>query len=141
MSLGDIVGRNGLHGEVFRNLHLVAVCHDLAISQHISTTFVGDETSLLFADLFNGALVEMVAVFMGNEDIIGFRHRCVVDRPLSEFTHGVYLNLLSFIDDSDASVRQRIEFDGLTALCLEHIHFRCVLCRRHLFLFPCENTT
>ena len=83
----------------------------------------------------------MVAVFMGNEDKIGFRHRCVVDRPLSEFTHGVYLNLLSVIDDSDASVHQRIEFDGLAALCLEHVHFRCVLCRRHLFLFPCENTT
>ena len=76
-----------------------------------------------------GGLVEVVAMLVGHEDVVGLGHRGIVDGAVAQLRHRVDLYLLVVADHADAGVHQGIELQRLAALGLEDVHL--VVVRRH----------
>ena len=125
MPFGRVVGRNGFHQNI-THLHLVTVFHHLSITNHFRATRIGDELGFVISECGYGFLVEVVAVFVGYEDVVSLRHRGVISSTVAKFADGINLNFLSIINNADAGMHQGIELDGLAALGEEGVNLRIV---------------
>ena len=65
---------NSLYLYTIGQCGLLSVSHSGAISQHVGTSAVGDEAGVVGSECSDGTLVEMVAVLVGHEYVVGFRH-------------------------------------------------------------------
>ena len=79
----------------------------------------------------------MVAVFVGDEDVVSFRHGGIVDGSVPQLGHGVDFNLVAIELDADAGVHESVELDLLSAFCLEDVGF-VGLCRSLLGAGTCQ---
>ena len=82
-SLGRVIGGHCLHLEVIGNLLLVSIRHHLTSSVHLHTTLVHNELRALIRQNLDSLLIEVVAMLMGDEQIVGLGHCGIVDRTVS----------------------------------------------------------
>ena len=125
-TLRRIICRNGLHRKALGNLQLVAIGHHLTRTVHVGTALIGDETRCRAREQLDGLLVKVVAMLMGDEEIIGLRHSGIVDYLVTQFRHGINLNLLPVILNTDTGMNEGMELDGLPALGRKLIYLVCV---------------
>lgn len=78
-SLCGVIGGHGLYRDVFE-CRLLTIAHDLAITQHVCTALVGNQLRLVASQLLDSLLVEVVAMLVGDEDVVGLGHRTIVYR-------------------------------------------------------------
>ena len=121
MPFGVVVGRYGFHADAVGYLLAVAVLHDFACTEHVGTALVGNESRLGTAEGGEGALIEVVAMLMGDKDVVGLRHGRIVDDFLSHLADGVNLYFLAVVLDADAGMDEAVELDFLATGCAEHI--------------------
>ena len=121
MPLGVVVGRYSFHADAVGYLLAVAVLHGLACTEHVGTALVGDKSRLGTAEGGEGTLVEVVAMLMGDEDIVGLWHGRIVDDFLSHLADRVNLYFLAVVLDADAGMDEAVELEFLAAGGAEHI--------------------
>ena len=121
-SLGVVVGGHGLDVEVVGQLQVVAVGHHFALAELVGAALVGNEARLLIGEQPDGLGVEVVAMLVGDEDVVGLGQGGKVDGTLAQLAHGVDLDFLAVVFDADAAVHEGVETDGLAALGLEDVN-------------------
>ena len=136
MTFRCVVGRHGLDGDVVGELELVAVHHSLTAAVHLGAALVHNELCRLGRQRAEGGLVEVVAVLVGDEEVVGLGHRGVVYGLVAKLRHGVNHDLAAVVVDADAGVDEGVELDRLAALGLEHIDFVSVGGHGLLCSFP-----
>ena len=82
-------------------------------------------------------------MFVGHENVVRFRHGCVVDGLVSQFCHRVDHDFLAVVFDTDGGVGQGVEFDRLAVLRGEAVGFVGFRISHDRFLgfFPCQNAS
>ena len=149
MPFGDVVGRNGFDGDEVGEGEAVAVVEDVATTCHVGTTLVGDEACVGGRKLLDGLLVEVVAMLVGDKDVVCLRIGGVVGGAAAQLANGVNLDFLAVEDDADAGVHEGVDLYRLAVGCGEYVHFFAVLhggrCLGglfrdgHVLQLPCED--
>ena len=141
MTLGDVVGGNGLDADVVGHFLMVAVGHHFAIAQHVGTAPVGDESCAGGCQLTDGCPVEVVAVLMRHKDIVGLWQGSIVGSAVAQFANGVDFYLLAVEHDADAGMQQRVNGNRLAAFSLEDILPGRLGGNRHLLFLPFHDAS
>ena len=89
----------------------------------------------------DGSLVEMIAVLVGDEDVVGLGHRGVVDDAVAHLTHGVDEYLPAVEDDAHAGVYEGVEAYHLSAGGEEDVGLVGIGDDWHIALPPSDDAT
>lgn len=123
VSFRGVVGGDCLKGDVVCQLKDVVVGHHRAIAKHFSAALVCNKLRMVARQQFDGRCVKMVEMFVGDEDVICFRHGGVIDGLLPQFRHGVDINLLAVVFDAHGGMYQGMDMNRLAAFGGEAVDF------------------
>ena len=113
----------------------------LVCAVHVGAALIHNQLCLFCRQRLDGFHVEMVAVFVGHEEIVGLGHGGVVNHFVAKLGYRVNLNLLAVVLNAYAGMNERMELHGLSALGLEYIHL-VGFCRHRLSgLLPGQDAT
>ena len=130
MAFRGVVGGYGFNADVVGYLQLVAILHRLTVACHAGTPLIGDEACLAACQRLDSLLVEVVAMLVGDKDVVGLGHGCVVDGLAAQLPHGVNHQFTAVVLHTDAGMDKGVEPDRPPALGLELVHLVGVS-RRH----------
>ena len=115
-TLGVVVGRHGLDGDVLTVGNAVAVFQREAVAEHIVDGCVRVDRGGRCADAGDGLALEVILVLMGDEDDVGLWELVVVCDWCDTGTHGVDLDLRTVIIDFETGVLDARDSYFLAAL-------------------------
>ena len=136
----DVISRYSLYDKVVGNLHFVAVCHHLSEAKHVGTSLVGYELRLFVRQLLDCIRVEMVAMLVSEEDIVGLWHGGIVYGFTTLPRNGVDLDLLPIVFNPYAGMHQGMKLKGFAALSLKSINLVKIIGDGFSILLPCQDT-
>ena len=76
----NIVGRNGIYGNVISETQMVAIVHDLPFPDDFGTVGIRNNDRRGLFQLSDSHRVAVIIVLMGNKDIVSLGHRAVIGR-------------------------------------------------------------
>ena len=133
-TLRIVVSRNDLQGDVVTIGHAVAISQSDAITKHVIDGHIGIDGRCRSTNLGYCLALEVITMFVGDEDEVGLRKLPVVGLRLGTDSNGVNLNLNAIVGNLQARMFDTSDFYRLTALCGKLV---CLLCG----ITACSNKT
>ena len=113
-----ILGRHRPYRDAIAKVERIAIVHHLAKAEQVVAPLVDDDLRFWFRQLFDGLLVQMVVMFMGNEYEVGLGFLAIIGHRLDSVRHRVDFNLFPIEADSQTAMFDRLYHNGFARSCL-----------------------